>query len=98
MCEGDFVSVSVFVQLDQTTGALVARNLTSAGSSEALRAKVTDSLSRLGIEAPTEGAPFPVVNVTDTALFKASLGAYPQGTAVGLLQWRRKQAAVTSKL
>ncbi len=88
--------------LDQTTGLLVARLLNAAGGPHdptATKARLLSLSSQLGLELTAHDAlALPVVDVTDMSLFKAAMPMYPQGAAVGLLQWRRKQAAVSSKL
>jgi hypothetical protein len=90
------------VVLDQATGAVVARLIQSqtreGGGHASLRDQVAAALGNEGpgVTVPP-GAPV-VVNVTDTALFKASMPLYPQGTAMALLRWRQKHASPASKL
>lgn len=87
------------VRLDQATGALASRILQAPSSDEGM--SITDRVSAvlegLGVTAASAGAP-PVVDITDASLFKAGMRLYPQGSAVGLLNWRRRQAAPPSKL
>ncbi len=92
--------------LDQTTGLIIARSLNAAGGphdAAATQARLLSLASRLGLDASSllsaEAAlALPVVDIKDMSLFKAAMPMYPQGAAVGLLQWRRKQALVASKL
>jgi hypothetical protein len=68
----------------------------------AVRHRTEAALSELGITDFTSvlhpsPSVFPIVDVTDAAIFKSTLPLYPQGVALGLVAWRRAQRAQAGK-